>query len=298
MINLHFMKAFIPIRIALVVLAGFWLAGMPVRAQHAHIYAGAIGTGPGQPLWFENGALWDTNSWGGYGQSPACIYMDDNIPDLYPGLFQTAITFTAEPATIFNGGPSPHAAALGSYIQLRFVSLEGPTGGSLTVWNEIDDPAVPSVMLSVPVGTTQGTDMFNLSEGDPTDPSADPYGHIHGRRLTLSKPGLYVVGLQIVDTSSNGPDGGPIQSPSDITYFYLQAGLYLSNLSWTNYVATARFGLRGLTDYIFESSPTVDGTNWVTVEKVIGTSHSELRWVVDTNATAPVRFYRIRPATN
>ena len=194
MINLHFMKAFIPIRIALVVLAGFWLAGMPVRAQHAHIYAGAIGTGPGQPLWFENGALWDTNSWGGYGQSPACIYMDDNIPDLYPGLFQTAITFTAEPATIFNGGP--------------------------------------------------------------------------------------------------------IQSPSDITYFYLQAGLYLSNLSWTNYVATARFGLRGLTDYIFESSPTVDGTNWVTVEKVIGTSHSELRWVVDTNATAPVRFYRIRPATN
>ena len=153
-------------------------------------------------------------------------------------------------------------------------------------------------MFSVPVGTPNGMELFNLSEGDPFDPEADPYGHIHGRRLTLNKPGLYIVGLQLVDTSSNGPNGGPVQSPSDIAYFYLQAGLVLSDFSVSNHVATARFGLPGFTDYVFESSPTVTGTNWEVVASLLGTSHSELRWLVDPNATAPTRFYRIRKTTN
>ena len=142
--NPLFMKLFTHIRAALLVWSGFWLVGIPVRAQHVHIYAGALSPNPGQPLWFENGSLWDTNSWGGCAQSPACFYLEANIPDLYPGLYQTVTTFTAEPATIFNGGPSPYAAALGAYIQLKFVSLEGPPGGALSIWNEIDDPARPS----------------------------------------------------------------------------------------------------------------------------------------------------------
>jgi len=265
-------------------------------AQHAHIYAGATNQTAGTPLWFVNGVLWDTNSYGGYTQSPACIFLEANIPDEYPGLYQTATTFSALPATIFTGGPSANAAALGTYIELRFVSLQGPAGGTLTVWDENLNPPQPTALFTIPVGASNGTNRFNLSEGDPFDPESDPYGHIHGRRFTLNKPGLYTLGLQLLDTANNG-GGGPVQSPSAITYFYLQAGLTLSDFSRSNNVVTARFGLPGFSDYVLEASATPAGTNWTTISTITGTSHSELRWVTDTNATAPKRFYRLRQTT-
>lgn len=273
------------------------LALTPVHAQHAHIYAGATNQTAGTPLWFVNGDLWDTNSYGGYPESPACIYLESNIPDLYPGLYQTAATFSALPATVFTGGPSGNAAALGTYIELRFVSLQGPAGGALTFWDENANPLQPTAMFTIPVGASNGTNRFNLSEGDPFDPESDPYGHIHKRRFTLNQPGLYTLGLQLLDTANNGANGGPVQTPSAITYFYLQAGLTLSNFSKSNNVATARFGLPGFTDYALEASPTPTGTNWTTLSTITGTDHGELRWVTDPNATAPARFYRLRKTT-
>jgi hypothetical protein len=292
------MKLFLKFCPADLILSGCIFAGTTLHAQHAHIYAGAVSQTPGAPLWFVNGSLWDTNSYGGYPQSPACIYLEQNLPALYPGQFQTATTFSALPATIFHAGPSPDAAALGTYIELKFVSLQGPPGGVLTLWNEIDDPLHPSVIFTVPVGTTNGTNHYNLSEGDPGDPEADPYGHIHGRRFTVNQPGLYTLGLQLVDTASNNADGGPMQSPSAVSSFYFQAGLWLSDFSRSNRVVTARFGLAGNTNYVFEASTNLAGTNWTTVQPIVGTSHSELRWVTDTNATTPSRFYRIRKGNN
>ncbi len=282
----------------------FSMISTPVIAQeHAHLYAGVLcqtpsNPAPGEPLWLVNGSDWDTNSYGGYTQSPACIYLEANIPDVYPGLYQSATTFASLPATINKGGPSPYAASLGTYIELRFVSLQGPAGGVLTLWNEKPDPFHPSVILTIPVGTSSGTNRYNLSEGNPFDPSADPYGHIHQRRFTLNRPGLYTLGLQLLDTSTNGPGGGPIHVPSDTNYFYLQAGLSLSDFSRSNNVATARFGLPGFTNFVFEASTTITGTNWETIADVFGTDHSELRWVTDTNATSPNRFYRIRNTSN
>jgi hypothetical protein len=266
-------------------------------SQHAHLYAGATNQTAGTPLWFVNGDLWDTNSYGGYAGSPACIFLEANIPDLYPGLFQTATTFSALPATIFTGGPSPNAAALGTYIELRFVSLQGPAGGALTVWDENINPLQPTALFTLPVGATNDTNRFNLSEGDPFDPESDPYGHIHGRRFTLNKPGLYTLGLQLVDTANNGAGGGPVQLPSPLTYFYLQAGLSLSDFSKSNSVAIARFGLPGLTDYVLEASTNASGPTWTTLSTITGTAHSELRWVTDPGATAPQRFYRLRRTT-
>lgn len=267
------------------------------HAQHAHIYAGATNQTAGTPLWFVNGDLWDTNSYGGYAGSPACIYLEANIPDLYPGLYQTATTFSALPATIFTGGPSPNAAALGTYIELRFVSLQGPPGGALTIWDENINPLQPTALFTISVGATNGTNRFNLSEGDPSDPESDPYGHIHGRRFTLNKPGLYTLGLQLLDTANNRAGGGPVQLPSALTYFYLQAGLHLSDLSKSNNVATARFGLPGFTDYVLEASTNASGPTWTTLSTITGTAHSEVRWVTDTAATAPARFYRMRKTT-
>ena len=274
------------------------LTNLNLQAQHAHIYAGATGQNPGDALWFVNSPIFDTNSYGGYTQSPACIYLDNNLPALYPGLYQTATTFVSLPATIFNGGPAPYAASLGAYLEMKFVSLQGPAGGSLTVWDEITDPQNPAVLFKVPVGTSNGTNRFNLSEGDVSDPESDPYGHIHGRRLTCNKPGLYTVGLQLVDTSANGPDGGPIHTPSNTNYFYFQAGLWLGDFSRSNKITTARFGLPGFTNFVFEASTNLSRTNWTTLQTITGTTHSELRWVTDTNATTPNRFYRIRMGNN
>lgn len=282
---------------ALLACAGF-MAGLQITpAQHAHIYAGATNQTAGTPLWFVNGDLWDTNSYGGLAGTPACLFLEANLPDDYPGLYQTATTFSALPATIFTGGPSANAAALGAFIELRFVSLKGPVGGALTIWDENTNPLQPTPLFTLPVGAINGTNRFNLSEGDPFDPESDPYGHIHGRRFTLNQPGLYTLGLQLVDTASNGPGGAPVQTPSAITYFYLQAGLSLSDFSRSNNVATARFGLPGFKDYVLEASPTPTGTNWTTITTITGTDHSELRWVTDPNATAPTRFYRLRQTT-
>ena len=283
---------------AVLMFSGCIFSSSTLHAQHAHIYAGALGQDPGDPLWFVTGSIWDTNSYGGYTQSPACVYLDNNLPATYPGLYQTATTFVSLPATIFNGGPAPYAASLGAYLEMKFVSLQGPAGGSLTLWDENTDPQHPQVMFTVPVGTRNGTNQYNLSEGDPSDPESDPYGHIHGRRFTCDKPGLYTVGLQLVDTSQNGPDGGPIHTPSDVTYFYFQAGLWLSDFSRSNQIATARFGLPGYTNFVFEASTNLARTNWTTIQTVAGTTHSELRWVTDTNAASPMRFYRIRMGNN
>ncbi len=282
----------------LLLLALGCLAATPLAAQHAHIYAGATNQATGTPLYFQNANVWDTNSYGGYAQAPACIYFEDNYPEFYPGLFQTAATFSSLPATIFKGGPSPFAAALGTYIEMKFVSLQGPPGGALTVWNEVENPEQPTLMFTVPVGAMGGTNRINLSESDPLDATADPYGHIHDRRLTVNKPGLYILGLQLVDTSHHGPGGAARHSSSAVTYFYLQAGLQLGSFSRSNHVTQARFGLPGFENFVFEASPALPATNWTTIATITGTSHSELRWVRDTNATGMSRFYRVRRGTN
>lgn len=267
--------------------------------SHIHIYAGVSNEipsnpQPGTPLWFKNGSAWDINSNGGYSQSPACIYLDDNYPEVYPGKFQTATTFVGLAATFSGGGiPDSDAASLGTYIELRFVSLQGPVGGTLTIWDENINPLDPPAILSVPVGTTNGQSRMNLSKGDPMDPGSDPYGHIHNRRITVDKPGLYVVGVQLLDTANNGPEGGPIHAPSLTNYFYLQAGVWLSDFSRSNNVATARFGLPNYsTNFVFEVSTNLARTNWTAIQSIAG--QNQMTWVTDTNATTPSRFYRIR----
>lgn len=286
------MKAILQFQTALAIAISAFAT--PLIAQHAHIYAGAASQTPGTALFFQNANLWDTNSYGGYTQSPACIYFEDNYPELYPGLYQTVTTFSSLPATIFTGGPSPFAAALGSYIELRFVSLQGPPGGVLTVWDENIDTAHPTPLVSLPVGANNRTNQYNLSEGDPSDPESDPYGHIHGRRLTLSKPGLYIVGLQLVDTSRNGPGGGSVHRPSPVSYFYLQAGLVLNNFSRNNNITSARFGLPGFANYALEASTDLSANDWIPIANITGTTHSELRWVHEFDDSSTHRFYRLR----
>jgi hypothetical protein len=280
---------------------GLWLlslcAALSAQAQHAHINAGAYSVAFGAPLVFPNGYLWDTNSYSGV--APACVYMakdDPNVP-LYPGLYQADVSFTALPATVFTGGPALYAAEVGSYIEMIFRSVQGPPGGVFGVWKENDDfdPTATSALFIIPVGVRNGTNRINITQGpDEGGWENDPFGHVHGRRFTATKPGLYTVGVQLIDTSRFGPGGQPNHSPSETNYFYFQAGLVLQMLAKTNNSAVLRFGLRGFKDYFLETSPTVNGPNWTTILRESGQAHSDLHTVVDSNASEPTRFYRIR----
>ena len=273
------------------------LAVRPLEAQHAHINAGAYSVAFGAPLVFPNGYLWDTNSYSGV--YPACIFMvkdNPNVP-LYPGLYQADISFTALPATIFTGGPALFAAEMGSFIQLIIRSVQGPASGEIGFWQENDEFAATSTtkIFSVPVGTFNGTNRFNLTQSPEEGGwEFDPFGHFHGRRFTATRPGLYTVGVQLIDTSMAGPGGAPNHSPSETNYFYFQAGLVVDFIKKTNNSAVLRFGLQGFKDYFLEASPTVDGTNWITIFREPGAAHSDLHTVVDTNATNAARFYRVR----
>jgi hypothetical protein len=87
---------------------------------------------------------------------------------------------------------------------------------------------------------TSGTNHIVVSETDGS-PEADPCGHTHGRLYSVDKPGLYTVGFRFVDTSTNGPGGGPIQSPSDRFYLYLQADVTVTGIIVTNNALNVTF---------------------------------------------------------
>lgn len=260
------------------------------RAQHIHIAAGAESGELGSKLFFSNGYLYDTNSYGGV--TPACIYMDATDA-LYPKLYQTSASFVALPATLWTGGPTPYAAEPGSHIEMVLRSIEGPAGGEFTLWEENEEGTSTTKRFSLRSGVRDGTNRFSLSEGI-TFPEYDPFGHIHGRRFTASKPGLYTLGVQLVDTSIFGPNGGPIHSPSNTNYFYFQAGLQISQVQLTNGVMAVRFGSRGFQNYYLDAADALPPQQWETLGEIKGAAHSDLHWLTDPKATNTLRFYRIR----
>jgi hypothetical protein len=271
-------------------LCGAALFGASARAQHIHIAAGAESGEQDARLFFSNGFLFDVNSYGGV--TPACIYMEDNDP-LYPGLYQTSASFIALPSSPWTGGPTPFAAQPGTHIEMIIRSVEGPAGGEIGFWVENEEATETRKQFVVRSGQSGSTNRFNLSEGV-TFPEYDPFGHIHGRRFTATKSGLYTVGVQLIDTSTLGPGGGPFHSPSLTNYFYFQAGLQISQLSMTNGVFGVRFGSRGFQNYFLDATDSLPATEWTTLGHIIGAAHSDLHWLEDPGATNAMRFYRIR----
>jgi len=238
-----------------------------------------------------NRASYDTNSNGGI--SPECFFMRGDDP-LYPGLFQSDATFVSLPATLWTGGPAPNCAAAGAYVEAQVISVSGPAGGEIGLWQENEDATQTTKLLTIPVDTNGGTNRFNVSEGVLTPDGPDPFGHIHGRRFTANKPGLYVVGFQLFDTSTAGPNGGAIHAPSVTNYFYFQSGFFIDSISRTNTSVTLRFGVSPFKSYVLEGNANLATTNWVTLDGFLGNSHSHLQLLTDTNAIAPARFYRVR----
>jgi hypothetical protein len=202
----------------LILAASLVICAQPtLRAQHGHLNAGAVGTNQNDRLIWANGADFIASS--GYVKT-----LNYTNGGRFAGYYEGGITPTALPATLETGGPDPDAAAFGSYLQFRMSCLEGPPGGAFNFW----ESGTTSPSISLEPGQAS-TNLWRLSESDGS-PGADPFGHVHGRRFTATKPGIYKVGFTALDTSTNGTVGGAIHTPSDELPIWFQAGVSIQSV--------------------------------------------------------------------
>lgn len=251
-------------------------------AQHSHLNAGAFSPVQDAPLYFVNGANFVANS--GY-----VLNLVQATNGQYSGYYHGSITLTALPATVNNGGPAFGHAAPGAFLEAQVESVLGPADGRFGFWEELD----VAPRFSIPAGTTNSSERFPVSEGDGT-PGSDPAGHIHGRRFTVTAPGLYTVGFRLHDTAKNGSGGGPIHRPSEWFPIHLQAGLTVARLEHDTNSVVITFAAKAGQSYYVETTDDLAVTNlWQTLAGPLA-GNDRLQQVVDPASTALRRFYRLR----
>ena len=263
---------------------------LPSRAD-THIYAGALGTNQNDKCYFSNG--------GGYDATLSSYALPQilHTNGLNAGYFRgDALTFSALAATPVNGGPVVGCAAFGSRLAVQVVSVAGPSGGSFAFWEGDGESDLGNITFSVPVGTTNGTDYLLISENN-GESGADPYGHIHGREFTTSAPGTYLVGFRAIDISTNGVNGGPIQSPSDILPVRFQAGTRIERIqTFTNRVTVSFRSPPGISN-LLEATSAITLSDWQPAATPLR-GNNNLQTFTDTNAPVANRFYRIHQLNN
>jgi len=264
---------------------------------HDHLAAGATTNSPGATLVFQNA--------GDFGGDTGFVFnlTAGTTNDAYLGYYYTGdVVFEALAATPDFGGPEPGAAAPGTFVQIKLLSIEGPSGATFGFW-ETDQDGLDSTNLtwSLPVPFHNGTNLIHVSESDGS-PGSDPYGHLHGRIYSFDKPGLYKVTWQFVDTSTNGPNGGPVDLPSSPFYLYYQADLATGGISVTTNGVSVTFaapsnipdsGIGSATNYELQSSRAL-GTNaaWQpTGNVIVGDDHLH---TITVPLTGSSLFFRLK----
>jgi hypothetical protein len=262
--------------------AAMLLAGtLSAAAQHGHLNAGALGQNQGDPLYFANGEDFVLSS----GYVKTLVHTNDGR---FAGYYEGGITPTVLPATANTGGPDPDAPALGSFIEMELASVEGPPGGMFSFWE--NGATEPTVSL---ISGETGTNRWDLSDSDGS-PGSDPFGHIHGRRFTATLPGLYRVGFRLFDVSTNGAEGDPIHTPSELLEVHFQAGVTITSVVQNAGSAEITFGAAANRTLTVEASTDLgDADAWTVVgEPVTGDDHFPT--VRDSDAAHGSRFYRVR----
>ena len=288
--QLHAFSASLCVCKFLLVILALGALVFPVRAD-THIFGGALGTNQNNKLFFSNGVLFDATQSSFY--FPQILRTNGLNTGYYRG---DVLTFSALAATPPNGGPIPGCAALGARLAVQVVSVTGPTGGSFAFWEGDGESDLGVITFSVPAGTTNGTNYLIISENE-GQPGADPYGHIHGREFTASLPGTYTVGFRVIDISTNGVGGGPIQSPSDVLPVKFQAGLRIDTIqTFTNRV-TVSFRSPPAISNLLEATSSVGSGGWLPVAGPLRGNNNP-QSLTETNAPLANRFYRLRQLNN
>ncbi len=251
--------------------------------DHSHLYISATSQQQDAQLYFDNASIFETAS--GYVKT---LLLNTNPASRYLGRYDGGITFTPRATNILRGADyGPNAAAPGSLIYFQITQVDGPPGGAFEFWESTNNfPA-----FSVPVGLG-ATNTVKITETNGA-PGGDPYGHIHGRRFTATKPGLYRVAFRAWDFSTNGLAGGPKHTPSAPLTIAFQAGFAFESVKRTNQVATIKFGTALTHDVTVQASTNLSVTNgWVDVSaKLRGSDYFQT--VQDPSATNATKFYRL-----
>ena len=243
---------------------------------------GATGATPAAPLCFANAS-------GLVASSGTVVNLHQTNGAPWALDYAGSIPMTALPATPEHGGPVANHAALGACLAMQFVSLDGPAGAGLRVW----EAGEAQPRLRLPVGEVAGLDYLHLSEGGGV-PGSDPYGSIPGRHFSVDQPGLYRLGFRLLDTSTNGPAGGAIHAPSELYYVHLQAGFTLTALTSEGAAMTATFGGEAGTNFYLERTAALGADAlW---QRVAGplSGMNRLQTLRDPAAPASQGFYRVR----
>jgi hypothetical protein len=263
---------------------GLSAATLTVRGQdHGHLRIGATNTAQGTPLYFYNGPDFAESS----GYVKTLFYTNSGK---YAGYYQGNVTLTVQAATPAFSGPEADPPAFGSLERATIVSVAGPAGGVFAFWeNGATNPTI-----SVACGATNGTS-FAVTQTDGS-PGADPFGHIHGRRMTATLPGIYHVTFRAHDACTNGTGGGAIHTPSDTITVAFQAGVCVTSVEpdeeeghvHVRFGATAGFNWQ--LEYSRELGP---NANWLPAEyPVTGTDY--FREVIHELPPGIHRFYRVK----
>jgi hypothetical protein len=250
-------------------------------AAHEHLAAGAATSAAGAALIFVNAANYAAES--GY-----VIPMEVAESGRFAGTHHAELTLICQAIDPDLGGPAPFHPVAGTRVEAVIETVQGPTGGVFAFWEAGD----PVASITAPVGQTNGTSRFPVSENDGA-PDADPHGHVHGRNFSGTAPGLYRVGFRFIDTAGNGPGGGPLHPPSERFFLHFQAGITLAGI--TAGPAGPQLLFAAANDFLYqvESSPTLSGTvSWEPLgDPVSGDNH--LHTVLAPAVDGP-RFYRLR----
>ncbi|HMJ88690.1 MAG TPA: hypothetical protein VK530_02680 [Candidatus Acidoferrum sp.] len=247
---------------------------------HGHLYVGAVARTNGAQLLFDNG--FDFVSSNGYVKT-----LTYDTTTKYSNYFQQNITLTAR-ALNAAGVPEPFAASAGTDIWASIETVEGPAGGEFAFWEE----GATGPTIRVLSGGTN-TSMFRLTSLTTlVSPTSDPFGHNHGRRFTATKAGIYKVAFKAWDRSTNGSNGGPIHTPSELLPIYFQAGLNIASITRSSSVATITYGSYTNTSFAVESSTNLLATNQWTVIGPVKNGDDLFQSQRDTNSME-MRFYRV-----
>jgi len=279
--------ALINVRFLFAGLCGVLVSSLTTFAQHGHLNVGATGTNQNDQLIWANGAIFAANS--GFVRT-----MSYTNAGRFSNTYNQNISVTALAQTTANGGPVANAPALGSFIVAEIVSVKGPQAGAFQFWETNSQAGAPG--LSVPSGTTAGTFQFDLSDklNGAGTAGSDPFGHIHSRRMGITKPGRYTVGFRAIDISTNGQNGGPIHRPTEVLEINFENLTSIDEFRKTGELMNLTFKAEPDMHYEVEYSDDPSATSsWTTAGAAVAGSNSYLTLPVP-NASAPRRFYRLK----
>jgi hypothetical protein len=261
------------------------MSGYLQAQDHGHLNGGAESPSQGSKLVFANGA--DFSSETGYVKT-----LSLSSAGKYAGYFEGNITLTALHATDAFGDPVPFGPAPGAFLAAEIVSVQGPSGGAFQFW-DADSTTAPT--YNIPAGTHPSGAEFDLSEEalGAGSPGGDPFGHIHGRRFTVTKPGLYTVQFRLHDRSVNGQNGGAIHETSEPLSVQFQGGYNVIGIQFENAMAKVTFGAAAGFAWQLESKDDLKQAGWDEVGEPLS-GEDKVVEVADDRPLAAGRFYRLQ----